>query len=264
MSMWKKLLLPIPVALGIVVAVPYLSTAQNPERVQLVDEETITIDDVMPKPVVEPVSFMPINDDARGKAQEVKPVVEEQPEQPQEETPQEETVMQSQAIPSMEEIIAEQDEVTKDARMEAILAFVEMQQTRTVSPVEGDVVKPAQGVYTSGFGPRWGAWHDGIDIAAPEGTPIVAVMDGVVIDSGPASGFGNWIRIMHNDGSISVYGHMRVLHVTVGQYVQAGDHIADMGNEGWSTGSHLHFEIHPDGGQAIDPEPWLNARGIYL
>lgn len=126
------------------------------------------------------------------------------------------------------------------------------------------VIKPAEGAFTSGFGMRWGSLHAGIDIAAPVGTPILAVMDGTVIDSGPASGYGNWIRVQHDDGSISVYGHMSSLAVAVGQRVVAGQNIAGMGNEGFSTGSHLHFEIHPAGSGAVDPVPWFAERGIVI
>lgn len=126
------------------------------------------------------------------------------------------------------------------------------------------VVKPAEGVFTSGYGPRWGTLHAGIDIANVIGTPILAVMDGTVIDSGPASGYGNWIRIQHDDGSISIYGHMETLAVSVGERVHAGQNIAGMGNLGFSTGPHLHFEIHPTGNGAVDPVPWFAERGIVI
>ena len=124
--------------------------------------------------------------------------------------------------------------------------------------------KPAEGAFTSGFGMRWGSMHNGVDIANTPGTPIRAVAAGTVIDSGPAQGFGNWIRIRHEDGSISVYGHMQTLNVAVGEVVQPGQLIAGMGSEGFSTGSHLHFEIWPDGATPSDPAPWLAARGISL
>ena len=126
------------------------------------------------------------------------------------------------------------------------------------------VAKPAEGVFTSGYGPRWGTLHAGIDIANAVGTPILAVMDGVVVDSGPASGYGNWIRIQHEDGTISLYGHMETLDVVVGQTVTAGQKIAGMGNRGFSTGSHLHFEIHPGGHGAVDPVPWFAERGVTI
>ena len=124
--------------------------------------------------------------------------------------------------------------------------------------------KPADGAYTSGFGARWGTSHNGVDIANALGTPIYAVAGGTVIDSGPAQGYGNWIRIRHEDGAITVYGHMQSLYVSVGDVVQPGQIIAGMGSEGFSTGSHLHFEIWPDGVTPIDPAPWLAAHGITL
>ncbi|MDK8767625.1 M23 family metallopeptidase [Corynebacterium freneyi] len=134
----------------------------------------------------------------------------------------------------------------------------------SLAAVTNTVVRPAAGELTSGYGPRWGRMHNGIDIANAVGTPIYAVMSGTVIDSGPASGYGNWIRIRHNDGSVSVYGHMETLSVSVGQTVGAGEYIAGMGNRGQSTGSHLHFEIHPDGSTPVDPEPWFAEHGIYF
>lgn len=134
-----------------------------------------------------------------------------------------------------------------------------------INPGSSGVALPAQGTFTSGFGPRWGSAHNGVDIANEIGTPIYAVMDGTVINAGPASGFGNWVRIQHGDGSISVYGHMQagMIYVTEGQPVRCGDNIAGIGSEGQSTGPHLHFEIHTSGGP-IDPVPWFAQYGISL
>lgn len=123
---------------------------------------------------------------------------------------------------------------------------------------------PAVGAFTSNFGARWGTLHAGVDIAGPIGTPILAVADGEVIDSGPASGFGMWIRLLHADGTVTVYGHIDQSLVSVGQQVMAGDQIATMGNRGFSTGPHLHFEVHLNGVDKIDPLPWLATRGIAL
>ena len=125
-------------------------------------------------------------------------------------------------------------------------------------------VKPADGIFTSGFGGRWGAFHYGVDIANVMDTPIVACADGVVIDAGPASGFGLWVRIQLPDGTINVYGHMDTFSVHVGQHVKAGQEIARMGDRGQSTGVHLHFEVWDPTGKKINPLPWLNARGISL
>jgi len=74
------------------------------------------------------------------------------------------------------------------------------------------------------------------DIANDIGTPILAVMDGVVLDSGPASGFRLWVRLRHDDGTITVYGHIDRTLIEEGQRVSAGEQIADMGNRGFSTG----------------------------
>ena len=83
-----------------------------------------------------------------------------------------------------------------------------------------------------------------------------------MIDSGPAQGFGNWIRIQHEDGTITTYGHMSTLSARVGDEVRAGDYIAGMGSEGQSTGSHLHFRVTAPDGSSVDPLPWLQANGI--
>nr|WP_225953135.1 M23 family metallopeptidase [Kibdelosporangium phytohabitans] len=125
-------------------------------------------------------------------------------------------------------------------------------------------VRPADGVYTSGFGARWGTTHFGVDIAGKFGSPIRAVTDGVVIEAGSASGFGLWVRIQHADGTVSVYGHMDSITTREGAKVKAGDQIARMGNRGQSTGTHLHFEIWDSSGRKMNPGPWLSQRGIKL
>ncbi|WP_018331004.1 M23 family metallopeptidase [Actinomycetospora chiangmaiensis] len=125
-------------------------------------------------------------------------------------------------------------------------------------------VKPAEGRFTSGFGARWGTSHRGIDIANAIGTPIVSVANGTVVESGPASGFGMWVRVQLEDGTINVYGHVNRSFVTEGQQVKAGEEIAEIGNRGQSTGPHLHFEVWTPDGAKINPLPWLAERGISL
>jgi murein DD-endopeptidase MepM/ murein hydrolase activator NlpD len=125
-------------------------------------------------------------------------------------------------------------------------------------------VRPADGVFTSGFGARWGTTHFGIDIAGKFGSPIRAFTDGVVIEAGPASGFGLWVRIQHPDGTISVYGHMDSITVKEGAKVKAGDQIARMGNRGQSTGTHLHFEIWDSSGRKMNPLPIMSAKGVRV
>ncbi len=122
-------------------------------------------------------------------------------------------------------------------------------------------VWPSQGVLTSGFGWRWGRRHQGIDIAGPVGTPIVAAADGVVERSGwNSGGYGNMVDIRHPDGSLTRYAHNSRNHVRVGQQVRQGQLIADMGSTGRSTGPHVHFEIHLPGSGPVNPVAHLPRR----
>lgn len=129
-------------------------------------------------------------------------------------------------------------------------------------------------VRTSGFGirvhPVTGVrkLHTGVDFASPAGTPILAAADGRVASAGPATGYGNLIVIEHTvDGHrvATAYGHMPAASILVspGDEVTAGQHIADVGAEGYATGPHLHFEVRPGGADAapVDPEPWLATLG---
>lgn len=125
-------------------------------------------------------------------------------------------------------------------------------------------VMPTKGIFTSNFGYRWGVLHAGIDLANSIGTPIYAVSDGVVIDAGPAAGYGALVKLRHADGTVTLYGHVNTTLVSVGQHVMAGDQIATMGNRGNSTGPHLHFEVLQGGTDRIDPVPWLAKRGLNV
>ena len=124
-----------------------------------------------------------------------------------------------------------------------------------VSPITG-------AVFTSGFGYRWGRMHQGDDLAAPVGTPLLAMSEGVVISAGNEGAYGNKVEIRYWDGTVSVYAHMDSIDVAVGQQVGSGARVGASGNTGRSTGPHLHLEIHPDGGGAVDPSDWLSAKGV--
>jgi murein DD-endopeptidase MepM/ murein hydrolase activator NlpD len=139
-------------------------------------------------------------------------------------------------------------------------------QTSNLLSAAGGAVAPANGRVTSCYGSRWGTLHAGVDIAAPIGTPVFTPEDGIVLDAGPASGFGLAVYVQHGDGTITLYGHVNQFFVTPGQVVTAGQQIAEVGNRGQSTGPHLHFEVHTGGLYAnrVNPTPWLTARGISL
>ena len=120
---------------------------------------------------------------------------------------------------------------------------------------------PAKGTLTSGYGWRWGRPHKGVDIAAPIGTPIMAAASGEVISAGwNSGGYGNLVKVKHPNGSVTLYAHNHKIMVRRGQKVQQGQQIAQMGSTGFSTGSHLHFEIHPSGNGAVNPIAYLPKK----
>ncbi len=100
---------------------------------------------------------------------------------------------------------------------------------------------------------RFSRLHQGIDLAAPEGSPIRAVQAGVVVFADPYAGYGNLVVIQHQGRITTHYGHCQSLRVKPGQRVNAGQIIATVGNTGHSTGPHLHFELRKSG-QSVDPE----------
>ncbi|GAA0939816.1 hypothetical protein GCM10009554_29950 [Kribbella koreensis] len=113
---------------------------------------------------------------------------------------------------------------------------------------------------TAGFGQAGGRWarnHTGTDFAAPIGTPIRSVMKGVVVSAEFAGPYGRQVRVRHEDGTETWYNHMSKFSVSVGETVYAGDQVGAVGVTGNTTGPHLHFEVRPNGGDPIDPMPWL-------
>lgn len=148
---------------------------------------------------------------------------------------------------------AEREQAAREKEAARQRAAAEAERNRVYPPVTG--------VITSNYGPRWGTTHYGLDIANAVGTPVRAPMGGVVLEAGTASGFGLWVRIRHEDGTITVYGHINSYSVRAGQRVEAGDVIAEVGNRGISTGPHLHFEVWSADGRKVDPLAWLRARG---
>lgn len=138
---------------------------------------------------------------------------------------------------------------------------VEEEVEKQLSTLDGVYfsVKPVLGNITSRFGANESIrdhTHKGIDIAASNGTTIVAAADGKVTYSGWMSGYGNLIIITHENGIQTYYGHCSKLYVSEGKEVAAGDKIAAVGSTGYSTGNHLHFEIRKNGTQ-INPQTYL-------
>jgi murein DD-endopeptidase MepM/ murein hydrolase activator NlpD len=102
------------------------------------------------------------------------------------------------------------------------------------------------GLLSSSFGPRGASHHDGIDISAPEGTPVRAARGGRVLYSDRLRGYGNLIIVEHADGYASVYAHNRENRAAAGTVVRQGDVIATVGRSGKTSGPNLHFEIRKD------------------
>ncbi|MEX1141540.1 MAG: peptidoglycan DD-metalloendopeptidase family protein [Thermoleophilaceae bacterium] len=120
---------------------------------------------------------------------------------------------------------------------------------------------PVKGTVTSNFGPRWGRNHDGIDIAAPTGTPIRAAECGVVSFSGAQGGYGNMVCVKHSSRFETCYAHMSRSTASSGQRVRKGQVIGYVGCTGTCTGPHLHFETRVDG-QARDPRHYLGGGSV--
>ena len=119
---------------------------------------------------------------------------------------------------------------------------------------------------SSGFGARKDpingtqGFHTGVDVAAEEGSPVLAAAPGIVLRAGRRGGYGNAVEIDNGSGISTLYGHASALAVKEGDSVKAGDPVAFVGHTGRATGSHLHFEVRKDG-KPIDPKSTLNRWG---
>ena len=116
---------------------------------------------------------------------------------------------------------------------------------------------PISGTFWSGFGPRWGSFHKGIDLGADYGSGIAAAASGqVILSTYSDNGYGNYVIVRHDDGSETLYAHMSERYVSLGQYVNQGEILGAVGCTGWCQGNHLHFEIHI-GGSPVNPLNYL-------
>jgi murein DD-endopeptidase MepM/ murein hydrolase activator NlpD len=123
------------------------------------------------------------------------------------------------------------------------------------APSSSGFIWPVSGPITSGFGPRWGSFHEGIDIGAACGTPIRAAASGTIIYAGWMDGYGNIVIIDHGGGLATAYGHQSAIYVSGGA-VSQGQVIGAVGSTGHSTGCHLHFEVRVNG-SPVDPLGYL-------
>ena len=119
-----------------------------------------------------------------------------------------------------------------------------------VNPIDGIITSPGGLRYNPVTGRR--EFHDGIDIAAPIGTAVIATREGTVLAVGTSATFGRFLRIGHSDGYVSFMAHLNGVVVGVGDEVYQGQRVAYSGNTGRSTGPHLHFGLFRNG-QYVDP-----------
>lgn len=153
-----------------------------------------------------------------------------------------------------------QDKIAEELTAPAIpSAPTESSPLPTAEASSSGFIWPVQGTLTSGFGSRWGDVHEGIDIAAAEGTPIQAAASGTVSlmqSEAESGGYGNYTCIDHGGGISTCYAHQSAFGTSLGASVQQGEVIGYVGNTGHSFGAHLHFEVRIDG-VAVDPLGYL-------
>jgi len=156
-------------------------------------------------------------------------------------------------------------EITNDKKTYDAVWFQEPGQKGAYYTMTGDSLRRAflaspmpYSRRTSGFGMRehpifhTQRAHLGVDYAAPTGTPVISVADGVVVESGFSGGFGNMVVVQHNARQSTVYAHLSKIAVRKGQAIKQGDNLGAVGATGWATGPHLHFEFRING-RHVDP-----------
>ena len=154
------------------------------------------------------------------------------------------------------------DEISQEqAASEQLAAAIRAAQAQTsqgptATPSSAGLIWPVNGPVTSPFGPRWGSFHQGIDIGVPMGTPIAAAASGTVIYCGWESGYGNLVVIDHGGNLATAYGHQSQIAVSCGEHVSQGQTIGYVGCTGHCFGPHLHFEVRING-SPVDPLGYL-------
>jgi murein DD-endopeptidase MepM/ murein hydrolase activator NlpD len=169
---------------------------------------------------------------------------------------------QDEALKEMHEEVTQLKEAAskQETSLQMLIEYFEDKRSLDAATPAG---WPVHGWVTSSFGGRVSPvtgkmqFHEGIDIAAQIGTPVVAPADGMVVKAGFEAGFGNMVELSHGYGLKTVFGHNSQLNVKPGQHVKRGDIIAYTGDTGSSTGPHLHYEVRSNG-LSVNPVRYLN------
>ncbi len=161
------------------------------------------------------------------------------------------------------EAAAEQDAAERNAALKSL--------GRAAEARAGEIAKNQWQLPTTGYrltarfgmaGGLWSSNHTGLDFAAPSGTPIVAVANGTITETGWAGSYGNHTVQTLEDGTEIWYSHQSSIGVKVGDSVSGGQQIGTVGSTGNSTGPHLHLEVRPGGGDPVDPARALAFHGV--
>lgn len=169
-------------------------------------------------------------------------------------------------IQAERERVAREEEAARQAQAAALVRGEVPVEETTVSRADAALVSapatgaslswPVGGPVTSGFGPRWGRQHNGLDISANTGTTVTAAGSGTVIAAGPSGAFGNRVLVEHGNGLVTLYAHLSSISVSTGQSVSGGSALGGVGCTGSCTGPHLHFETRVNG-VAYNPHNYL-------
>lgn len=169
-------------------------------------------------------------------------------------------IAESSIIYEQEKNINRQAEAKK-ADLQNLLSVIESENYRreytpSIWPTDGGYISSSFGGRRNPFDGYSRDWHPGIDIAVDYGTPVYASASGYVQQAGWYGGYGRYVRISHDFGYVTAYGHMSSIAVNAGQYVKKGDIVGYVGSSGFSTGPHLHYEVMMDGEQ-VNPSSLL-------
>lgn len=152
--------------------------------------------------------------------------------------------------------------VSREQSMRELKQYLERKHSVfTATPT----IVPVRGMVTAGYGYRRSPFtgqrelHEGLDIAAPHGTPVLAAAAGIVGFVGPFAGYGNVVVVNHGHGLSTFYAHNSRARVKEGQVVRRGDILAHVGTSGRTTGPHVHFEVHVKG-SAVNPLRYVADR----
>jgi len=168
------------------------------------------------------------------------------------------------ALNEVQDGIAQEEEVAADLREKltkelGTATSVPFSVGPASTPSSNSMIWPIDGTLTSPFGPRWGRTHEGLDIAAPAGTPIAAAASGTVVlmqSEAESGGYGLFTCVDHGGGLSTCYAHQSEFGTSVGASVKQGEVIGYVGNTGNSFGDHVHFEVRINGA-ATDPMAYL-------